>query len=227
MTTMATVPVIAIDGPSGSGKGTVAQQAAKALGFRYLDSGAIYRIAALAALRANISLSDEQRLAQLARQLDVRFDDGGVYLGAEDVSFELRSEATGNAASTIAVLPDLRVALLDRQRAFRRPPGLVADGRDMGSVVFPDAVVKIFLTASVEIRAERRYKQLIDKGMSANIAQILEELRDRDARDSARAAAPLKISEDAVLLDTTNLTVDQAVKFVLQRYSATVSPTGR
>jgi cytidylate kinase len=226
MTNIFISPVIAIDGPSGSGKGTVAQRAAKELGFHYLDSGAIYRVAALAALRANVSLADEPRLAQLAGQLDFGFYDERVYLEGKDVSLELRSEATGNAASTIAALPGLRVALLDRQRAFRQPPGLVADGRDMGSVVFPDAVLKIFLTASVETRAERRYKQLIEKGMSANIAQILRELRDRDARDSARTAAPLKINQDAVVLDTTNLTIEQAVEFVLKRYRATVSPPG-
>jgi cytidylate kinase len=159
-------PVIAIDGPSGSGKGAVAQRAAKELSFHYLDSGAIYRVAALAALRANVSLTDEARLALLAEQLDFGFYDEGVYLEGKDVSLEVRGEATGNAASTIAALPGLRVALLDRQRAFRQPPGLVADGRDMGSVVFPDAVLKIFLTASVETRAERRYKQLIEKGMA-------------------------------------------------------------
>jgi cytidylate kinase len=217
-------PVIAIDGPSGSGKGAVAQRAAKELSFHYLDSGAIYRVAALAALRANVSLTDEARLARLAEQLDFGFYDEGVYLEGKDVSLGVRSEATGNAASTIAALPGLRVALLDRQRAFRQPPGLVADGRDMGSVVFPDAVLKIFLTAGVETRAERRYKQLIEKGMSANIAQILGELRDRDARDSARTVAPLKVDQDAVVLDTTNLTIEQAVEFVLKRYGATVSP---
>jgi cytidylate kinase len=226
MTKISISPVIAIDGPSGSGKGAVAQRAAKELSFHYLDSGAIYRVAALAALRANVSLADEALLAQLAEQLDFGFYDEGVYLEGKDVSLELRTEATGNAASTIAALPGLRVALLDRQRAFRQPPGLVADGRDMGSVVFPDAVLKIYLTASVETRAERRYKQLIEKGMSANIAQILRELRDRDARDIARTVAPLKINQDAVVLDTTNLTIEQAVEFVLKRYGATVSLPG-
>jgi|ERR1700674_3648278 CMP/dCMP kinase len=224
MTDFAISPVIAIDGPSGSGKGAVAQRAAQELGFHYLDSGAIYRVAALAALRANVSLADQARLAQLAEQLDFGFYRAGVYLEGRDVSLELRTEAAGNAASAIAALPGLRVALLDRQRAFRQPPGLVADGRDMGSVVFPDAVLKIYLTASVETRAERRYKQLIEKGMSANIAQILKELRDRDARDSARAVAPLKINRDAVVLDTTNLTIEEAVEFVLKRYATTVSP---
>jgi cytidylate kinase len=226
MTKISISPVIAIDGPSGSGKGAVAQRAAKELDFHYLDSGAIYRVAALAALRTKVPLADEVRLAQLAEQLDFGFYDEGVYLEGKDVSLELRTEATGNAASTIAALPGLRVALLDRQRAFRQPPGLVADGRDMGSVVFPDAVLKIFLTASVETRAERRYKQLIEKGMSANIAQILRELRDRDARDSARAVAPLKINQDAVVLDTTDLTIQQAVEFVLKHYGATVSAPG-
>jgi cytidylate kinase len=227
MSNVGNIPVIAIDGPSASGKGTIAERVAKALGFHYLDSGAIYRVAALAALRANVPLDAEAQLAQLAEQLDLRFHDGGIYLSGVEVSLALRAEVTGNAASAIAALPHVRAALLDRQRSFRQPPGLVADGRDMGSVVFPDAKLKIFLTASVEARAERRYKQLIEKGMSANIQQILVELRDRDARDSVRVAAPLKICADAVVLDTTSLTIDQAVEFVLQLYRAVASLSGR
>ena len=180
------VPVIAIDGPSASGKGTVAERVARALGYHYLDSGAIYRAAALAALRQGIPLDDEASLAKLAARLDLSFRDGVAWLDGKDVSQALREEATGSAASRIAALPELRKALLARQRAFRKPPGLVADGRDMGSVVFADADLKVFLTASHEARAERRYKQLMEKGMSANIAAILEELRQRDARDAGR-----------------------------------------
>lgn len=214
----ATVPVIAIDGPSASGKGTVAALVARALGFHYLDSGALYRLTAHAAGRAGVALEDEAALADLARGLDLRFDGVEVFLAGEPVGDVIRSEAAGRAASQIAALPALRAALLERQRAFRRPPGLVTDGRDMGSVVFPDATLKIFLTASCEERAKRRYKQLIEKGFDANLAALLEDLRERDARDAARSVAPLRQAADAVLLDTTGLSIDEAVQRVLQEY---------
>ncbi len=212
------IPVITIDGPSASGKGTVAALVARELGFHYLDSGAIYRVAALAALRAGISLDDEAALAQLASQLDVRFDNGEIWLAGEKVGDDVRSEASGNAASRIAALPLLRQALLEFQRSFLKSPGLVADGRDMGSVVFPDATLKIFLTASAEVRADRRYKQLIEKGMHANLSQILQDLQQRDARDSARSVAPLQKFADAHLLETSSLTIAEAVNEVLAHY---------
>lgn len=212
------IPVIAIDGPSASGKGTVAALVAKALGFHYLDSGAIYRVTAFAAQRAGVSLEDEQALAELAMGLDLRFDGVEVYLNGEAVGDAIRTEEAGRAASKIAAMPVLREALLERQRAFRQAPGLVTDGRDMGSVVFPDATVKFFLTASCEERAKRRYKQLIEKGFDANLAALFQDLSERDARDAARAVAPLKQMADAALLDTTGLTIDEAVERVLQGY---------
>ena len=213
------VPVIAIDGPSASGKGTIAQLVAQRLGFHYLDSGALYRLVGLAARRAHISTSDEPRVAQLAAMLDARFENGEIYLNQELVTDDLRSEEAGAAASEVAALPAVRRALLVRQRAYRRPPGLVADGRDMGSVVFPDAVLKIYLTADAEERARRRYKQLIGKGMDANMAALLQDIRARDDRDSGRAVAPLQKSSDALLLDTTNLSIDDAVEGVVARYA--------
>jgi cytidylate kinase len=219
------VPVIAVDGPSASGKGTVAEHVAHELGFRYLDSGAIYRVAALAGRMADISLDDESGLVALVANLDLRFASGEIFLNGDNVTHSVRSEEMGNDASRIAVLPRLRTALLQRQRDFRQPPGLVADGRDMGSVVFPDAMLKIYLTASVEARADRRYKQLKHKGMYANLAAILEDLRLRDARDSGRSAAPLKICNDAIVLDTTHLTVNDAVRFVVERYHSIVHTT--
>ena len=175
---------------------------------------------------AGLAEDDDMGWANKAAELDLQFNDGRVFLDGKDVTDAVRSEETSRYASRIAVLPGLRTALLGRQRAFRRPPGLVADGRDMGSIVFPDAVVKIFLIASIEIRAERRYKQLKEKGMYANLAAIQEELRLRDARDSGRSAAPLKICADAVLLDTTRLTIDEAVEFVLEKYRAAGHVTG-
>ncbi|KAF0100722.1 MAG: 3-phosphoshikimate 1-carboxyvinyltransferase [bacterium] len=216
----ATIPVIAIDGPSASGKGTVAALVAQALGFHYLDSGAIYRVTAHAGQRAGVSLDDESALATLASGLDLRFDGVEVYLKGEPVGDAIRTEEAGRAASKIAAMPVLRAALLERQRAFRRAPGLVTDGRDMGSVVFPDATLKIFLTANCEERAKRRYKQLIEKGFDANLAALFEDLSERDARDAARAVAPLKQSADAVLLDTTGLSIDEAVQQVLRDYRA-------
>jgi cytidylate kinase len=218
MTDVSPLPVIAIDGPSASGKGTVAALVAQSLGFHYLDSGAIYRVTAHAAQRIGVDLADEVALAALARQLQLRFDGGEVYLDGNPVGDAIRCEEAGRAASRIAALPALRAALLERQRAFRLPPGLVSDGRDMGSVVFPDATLKVFLTASAEERAQRRYKQLIEKGFDANLAALLQDLKERDARDAARSAAPLQQTSDAVLLDTTGLTIQQAVQQVLDGY---------
>lgn len=211
--------VIAIDGPSASGKGTVAQRVAVKLGFHYLDSGALYRLIALAAMRSRVDLSDEVALSNIAATLDVVFEDSQIRLGSEDVSDAIRAEACSNGASKIAAFPLVRLALLDRQRAFRQPPGLVADGRDMGSVVFPDAALKIFLTADAETRAERRHKQLMEKGVDANIASLLEDIRERDRRDSNRAVAPLQLGADTFLLDTTQLCIAQAVDSVLKQYA--------
>lgn len=213
------VPVIAIDGPSASGKGTVAQLVAQRLGWHYLDSGALYRLVALAGQQRGIAWQDEAALAQMAAGLDIRFADGEVYLDGANVSEQVRSEAMSRGASEVAVHPAVRQALLDLQRSFRKPPGLVADGRDMGSVVFPDAACKIFLTASASVRAERRYKQLIEKGNAANMAAILQDLQARDARDRARTVAPLRQCEDAMLLDTDHLTIEQAVQAVLDHQS--------
>lgn len=213
-----TVPVIAIDGPSGSGKGTVAQGVSSILGFHYLNSGALYRAVALAALESGADLENELILRDIALNLIAKFYGESVELCGRDVTDVVRTEAVSLAASRIAGLPRVREALLERQRAFRRPPGLVADGRDMGSIVFPDAVLKIFLTASAEERAKRRYKQLMDKGMHATMATLLQDIRERDARDSDRAAAPLRQSVDAVLIDTTELSIEEAVAQVLALY---------
>jgi len=214
------IPVIAVDGPSASGKGTVAALVARELGFHYLDSGAIYRVTAYAAQQDGVALDDEPGLVALAHRIELRFDGVEVYLNGAAVGDVIRSEEAGRAASRIAALPALRAALLDLQRGFRRPPGLVTDGRDMGSVVFPDATLKIFLTASAEERAQRRYKQLIEKGFDASLAALLQDLRERDARDAARSAAPLQQTADAALLDTTGLTIQQAVEQVLQWFRA-------
>lgn len=212
------IPVIAIDGPSASGKGTVAQLVARKLGFHYLDSGALYRIVALAAHKNNISWQDETALAELARKLDIRFFDDDIIVNGENVNQQVRTEEMGKGASEVAVHSALRRALLELQHSFRKPPGLVADGRDMGSVVFPDAQVKIFLTASAETRAERRYKQLMSKGNHANLPDILQDLQKRDARDRLRPIAPLQQTADAKLLETSDLTIEQAVQAVLQHY---------
>ncbi len=218
MSTHDGVPVIAIDGPTASGKGTIAQRVAQMLGWGYLDSGALYRLSALAALRDGVSLDDEAALAGLAARLPVAFRGATIELAGQDVTDTIRDEAIGNAASRIAALPALRAALLDLQRGFRRAPGLVADGRDMGTVVFPEARLKVFLTASAESRAERRYKQLIEKGFSANLDALLADLRQRDARDANRAVAPLKPAEGAVVIDSTHLGIDQTVAQVLKAY---------
>jgi len=212
------IPVIAIDGPSASGKGTVAALVAQALGYHYLDSGAIYRVTALAAHRAGMDLADEAALAPWARGLRIAFDGRDCYLDGTALGDRIRSEEAGAAASRIAALPAVRAALLDLQRAFRRPPGLVTDGRDMGTVVFPDARLKVYLTASVEERATRRYKQLIEKGLPANLDSLLSDLRNRDARDATRTAAPMQQAEDAHALDTTGMTIAQAVDTVLGWY---------
>ena len=215
-------PVIAVDGPSASGKGTVAQGVAGALGFHFLDSGALYRVVALAALQHGASADNESEIAAIARNMDVKFMADSVRLGGRDVIEEIRTEAVGALASKVAALPKVRAALLERQRAFRRPPGLVADGRDMGSVVFPDAVLKVFLTASPEERARRRYKQLMEKGLSANMTILLQDIHERDARDSTRAVAPLQKCADAIEIDTTAMTVAEAVSKILALYAQAV-----
>jgi cytidylate kinase len=209
------LPVIAIDGPSASGKGTVAAKVAAALGFHYLDSGALYRLATLAALRAGTNLDDEAALAAVAHGMDVRFEAGGIRLDGAEVTEALRTEEVSAATSRVAARPAVRQALLARQRAFRRAPGLVADGRDMGSNVFPDAALKVFLTADVATRAERRYKQLKEKGMYAKMQDVVEELGRRDARDASRPVAPLRHYPDAFFLDTSALSVEEAVGQVL------------
>jgi len=212
------IPVIAIDGPSASGKGTVAQRVAKALGFHYLDSGALYRIVALAAKKNNVALSDAEALGELTRGLDIEFNRGEIFMGTETITETVRSEEMSRGASEVAVHPQVRSALLYLQHGFRQAPGLVADGRDMASVVFTDAKLKVFLTASVEVRARRRYNQLLFKGVKADYAQILEDLRARDLRDSERSASPLVQTPDALLLDTTNRTIDDASRFILSAY---------
>ena len=218
---MNTVPIMTIDGPSGSGKGTVARAAAQSLGWRLLDSGALYRLVALAGRRADIGLENGAALAELAIGLDIRFgsDPQGeelVWLGGQEVTGDIRTEMAGNDASKVAALPLVRAALLERQRRFALSPGLVADGRDMGTVVFPEAQVKIFLTASPEERAQRRYKQLKQKGVAANLAALSREIAERDQRDSTRAISPLVASDDAVSVDTTGMSVDDVIERVLK-----------
>ncbi len=213
-----TFPVITIDGPTASGKGTVASRVAEALGFAFLDSGALYRLTALSALEAGVDLADEPVVATLASGLQVVFQGERILLSGREVSDAIRAEQVGVAASKIATLPAVRRALVDLQHSFRQAPGLVADGRDMGTVIFPDAGLKVFLTASVEARADRRYKQLIGKGFSANMFDLLQDLRERDARDTQRAVAPLKPAEGAHLLETSDMSIDQAVAQVLAWY---------
>ena len=210
------IPVIAIDGPTASGKGTVAQKVAARLGFHYLDSGSLYRLVGLAAARSSTPMHDAPALAALAQALDVRFEGDRIRLSGEDVSEAIRTEEAGQNASKVAAIPSVREALMHRQRAFRQAPGLVADGRDMGSVVFPDARPKFFLTASVEARAERRHKQLKQKGISAIIQDVAKELVIRDERDMNRPVAPLRPQPDAYLIDTTELSADEAVEKILQ-----------
>jgi cytidylate kinase len=213
-------PVIAIDGPSGSGKGTVARRVASTLGFHLLDSGALYRLVALAGSRRGLDEADEAGHAEFARTLPVQFgeDERGeerILLEGEDVSLDLRTEAAGAAASRVAAMPSVRQALLERQRAFARQPGLVADGRDMGTVVFTGAELKIYLTASAEERARRRHNQLKEKGLTVTIADLSQEIRERDLRDSTRPVAPLRPAEDAIVLDSTGLSIEQVVDHVL------------
>lgn len=214
------IPVIAIDGPTASGKGTVAQQVAKRLGYHYLDSGALYRLVGLASFKRGISTASEADLIPIAKNLNVIFQEDRVILDGEDVSDQIRQEEMGKRASEVAVHTGVRQALVARQQAFRQKPGLVADGRDMASVIFTDAVTKVFLTASAEARADRRYKQLIAKGFSANIDVLLQDLRDRDARDANRSQSPLKAVEGAHHLDTTSMTIEEAVNQVLKWHQA-------
>jgi cytidylate kinase len=206
-------PVIAIDGPSASGKGTIASRVAKQLGFHYLESGALYRIVGLLSLREDTL--EQKRLVQLAEDMDLAFEEGDILLGDESITDKVRSELVGNRASEVAKVPALRQVLLKRQRAFRRPPGLVADGRDMGTVVFPDAELKVFLTANPEIRAERRYKQLIEKGINANLRALSRDLRERDERDAKRAIAPLVPAPDSQVLDSSALSIDEVVEQIV------------
>jgi len=214
------IPVITIDGPSASGKGTVAQRVANTLGFHYLDSGALYRLVALAGLQHDIDWQDGSALGDLVPHLNVHFDGEQIFLNNHEVSAQVRSEQMSQGASQVAVHPQVRKALVSWQHRLRQLPGLVADGRDMGTVIFPDAPLKVFLTASVEARAERRYKQLIEKGFPANMDDLLQDLRERDARDTQRAVAPLKPAEGAHLLDTSNLGIEPAVKQVLDWYQS-------
>lgn len=226
-------PVITVDGPGGVGKGTLCQWLATQLGWPLLDSGALYRLTALAALRRNLTLDDEPEIVPVAAGLKVTFtpgDDGAlqIVLDGEDVSTVIRSETAGNAASQVAALPAVRAALLQRQRDFRQPPGLIADGRDMGTVVFPDADLKLFLTADAAERAQRRYNQLIEKGMDANLSDLVKEIAERDERDARRVVAPLKAAADAVVLDTTQLSIADVCQWALalaqQRLSIRVIP---
>ena len=216
------VPVIAIDGPVGSGKGTVSHRVATELGFLLLDSGALYRVVALAARGQGVSFHDAEALVRLAAALDIAFVPGDpadpvrTLLDGADVTREIRSEQCGNDASRVSAVPEVRATLLARQHGFRRPPGLVADGRDMGSVVFPDAPVKVFLTASAQARAERRHKQLIAKGIGVSVTRLFREMTERDKRDRERSVAPLKLAEDAVVVDTTGLDADTVVARVLE-----------
>lgn len=214
------IPVIAIDGPSASGKGTIAQLVAGQLGYHYLDSGALYRIVALAALNKGISWQDEAALAEMTRNLDIHFENSEIMLDDVNVSEEVRTEAMSKGASEVAVHPAVRGTLIDLQHSFRKAPGLVADGRDMATVVFPDATLKIFLTASAEVRAERRYKQLMAKEICANLLDILQDLQKRDTRDQQRLVAPLQQSADAKLLETSQLTIEQSVERVLEMAQA-------
>ena len=221
----AEIPVIAIDGPSASGKGTVAQLVADALGWNYLDSGALYRLVAFAALHKAMDLDDGPAVASIVMNLKIKFSNGRVVMDGDDVTDGIRAEAISAGASRVAALPPVREALMDRQRAFRQAPGLVADGRDMGSVVFPEAALKIFLTASAAERARRRHKQLMEKGMAANIASLLADINERDRRDISRAVAPLKRWDDAHEIDTTGMSADLAVAQVLALYKqASLAP---
>jgi cytidylate kinase len=211
-------PVIAIDGPTASGKGTVAAGVAAVLGFHYLDSGALYRVVGLAALRAGIALHDSPALASLARRIAPGFVEGKIVQGGEDITSLIRTEEVSQAASQCAVVPAVRQALLERQQAFRQHPGLVADGRDMGTIIFPDARLKVYLTAGADERARRRHKQLIEKGIPATIDGLLRDLKERDARDAGRADAPLAVAPDALVIDTTGMPIIDAIGAVVAAY---------
>ena len=217
MTTADAVPVVAIDGPAASGKGTIAQRVATASGFHYLDSGALYRLVARKVLDTATDPDAEAPVAALASALDIRFAASRVMLDGRDVTDALRDESVSAIASRVAVHPAVRAALLSRQRGFRQPPGLVADGRDMGTVVFPDARVKVFVTASADERAKRRWLQLRGSGIDVNIQSLLRDIQDRDARDRARAVAPLVAADGALILDTTDMTIEAAVAAVRAR----------
>jgi cytidylate kinase len=216
--TPSNIPVIAVDGPSASGKGSVAERVAEHLGFHYLDSGAIYRIVAFAAYKQSIAWDKAEALGKLASNLNIEFKHGDIFLEGDRITEAVRSEEMGRGASEVAVHPPVREALLALQQSFRKAPGLVADGRDMGSVVFPDAQLKIFLTATAETRAQRRYLQIINRGQEADYLKILSDLEQRDFRDSQRTTAPLKQMPDAALLDTSSMNIEQAVDFILKRY---------
>jgi len=211
--------VIAVDGPGGSGKGTITTRLAAHLGWHFLDSGALYRLTALAVQKNGVSADDETALGEIAAGLDIRFETDGdnarAFLDDEDVSGKIRQEAIGVLASKISAVPAVRSALAGRQRRFRQPPGLVADGRDMGTVIFPDAQIKIFLTASAEIRAKRRYKQLKDKGESVNLTRLFREIKARDLRDQSRSIAPLRPAEDAVIIDSSDLSIEEVFEKVV------------
>jgi cytidylate kinase len=224
---MIEIPVIAIDGPAASGKGAVAQAVAERLGFHYLDSGAIYRAAAHAVARSGLNIDSpklsEADVASIALNMRLDFKSGNIYISNQNVTEEIRSEECGKNASKIAVLPKLRQALLELQHGFRRAPGLVAEGRDMGTVVFPDAVLKVFLTASAEVRAERRHKQLMEKGINANMKDLLKEIEARDARDLGRSVAPLRVGEGTITVDTSALNLAQSIDAVLKLYKPNAS----
>jgi cytidylate kinase len=219
---MSLPPVIAIDGPTASGKGTVASLVAEKLGFHYLDSGALYRLVAFASEKQGIDVKNGAELGLLVSKLLISFKNSQILLNGADVTEAIRTERIGLRASTLAVHPQVRSALVGLQRSFRQAPGLVADGRDMASVIFPDAFLKVFLTATAAARAERRYKQLIAKGISAKLEDLLQDLQERDTRDSSRGAAPLLVADGAKVLETSDLSIDQAVKTVLDWYQSAI-----
>lgn len=221
------VSIVTVDGPSGSGKGTISQRVARTLGWHFLDSGAIYRVLGLMASRSGVESENVDKLVEMAENMPLSFDGEQVLLGQEEVTDAIRTETAGNQASKVAAIPRVREALLDWQRNYARPPGLVADGRDMGTVVFPHAQVKIFLTASPEERAKRRYKQLKEKGLGVNLARLIEEIRERDERDSRRTVAPLKASASALTLDSTNLSIDEVYARVMQKVQETFTDLPR
>jgi cytidylate kinase len=214
---MSQVPIITVDGPSGSGKGTISQRVARQLGWHFLDSGAIYRVLGLMASRAGVDDENVGKLVEMAENMPLSFYEDRVLLDQEEVSDAIRTEQAGNQASKVAAIPRVREALLAWQRGYARGPGLVADGRDMGTVVFPQAQVKIYLTASPEERAKRRYKQLKEKGLSVNLAGLIKEIRERDERDSQRAVSPLRAADDAMTLDSTTLTIDEVYTRVMRK----------